>query len=121
MRATIFVVSDMLDDPEDILDGVLHLRDRKHEVVLFHIFDPQELNFTFDRPTRFVDMEGEGSLITEPTVIRAEYLARLNAHIDQIKTGCLESQSSYHQVRTDSPVVNVIDNFSAGRIGGKVA
>ena len=71
MRATIFVVSDMLDEPEEIIDAVLHLRDRKHEVVLFHVFDPQELNFTFDRPTRFVDMEGGGSLITEPTVIRA--------------------------------------------------
>ena len=121
MRATIFVVSDMLDDPEDILDGVLHLRDRKHEVVLFHIFDPQELNFTFDRPTRFVDMEGGGSLITEPTVIRAEYLARLNAHVDQIKKGCLESQASYHQVLTDCPVVKVIDDFSAVRMGGKAA
>jgi len=84
MRATIFVVSDMLDDPEEIMDAVLHLRDRKHEVVLFHVFDPQEVNFTFDRPTRFVDMEGGGSLITEPTVIREEYLAHLNAHVDQL-------------------------------------
>ena len=65
MRAMIFVVSDMLDEPSDILDAVLHLRDRKHEVVLFHLFDPQELEFTFDRPTRFVDLEGAGSLITE--------------------------------------------------------
>jgi uncharacterized protein (DUF58 family) len=121
MRATIFVVSDMLDDPEEIMDAVLYLRDRKHEVVLFHVFDPQELNFTFDRPTRFVDMEGGGSLITEPTVIREEYLARLNAHVDQLEKGCLESQARYHQVRTDSPVVTVIDNFSANRISGKAA
>ena len=121
MRATIFVVSDMLDEPEEIMDAVLHLRDRKHEVVLFHVFDPQELNFTFDRPTRFVDMEGGGSLITEPTVIREEYLARLNAHVDQLEKGCLESQARYHQVRTDSPVVTVIDNFSANRISGKAA
>ena len=85
MRASIFIISDMLDEPEEILDAVLHLRDHKHEVILFHVFDPQELNFTFDRPTRFVDMEGEGSLITEPTVIRAEYLARLNAHSDQLR------------------------------------
>jgi hypothetical protein len=111
----------MLDEPDEILDAVLHLRDRKHEVVLFHIFDPQELSFTFDRPTRFVDMEGGGSLITEPTVIRAEYLARLNAHVDQLKKGCMESQSRYHQVQTDIPVVKVIDDFSAGRIGGKAA
>jgi hypothetical protein len=66
-------------------------------------------------------MEGGGSLITEPTVIRAEYLARLNAHVDQLKKGCMESQSRYHQVQTDIPVVKVIDDFSAGRIGGKAA
>ena len=121
MRAMIFVVSDMLEDPGDIMDAVLHLRDRKHEVVLFHLFDPQELDFTFDRPTRFVDLEGAGSLITEPTVIREEYLARLNEHVEKLRQGCLESQARHHLVRTDSPLVEVIDDFSAGRIGGKAA
>ena len=121
MRAMIFVVSDMLDEPSDILDAVLHLRDRKHEVVLFHLFDRQELEFTFDRPTRFVDLEGAGSLITEPTVIRAEYLARLDEHVEELRQGCLEAQARYHIVRTDNPLVDVIDDFSAGRIGGKAA
>ena len=41
MRAMIFVVSDMLEEPRDAMDAVLHPRDRKHEVVLFHLFDPQ--------------------------------------------------------------------------------
>ena len=41
MRAMVFVISDMLDEPSDILDAVLHLRDRKHEVVLFHLFDAE--------------------------------------------------------------------------------
>jgi len=121
MRAMIFVVSDMLEEPGDVMDAVLHLRDRKHEVVLFHLFDPQELDFTFDRPTRFVDLEGAGSIITEPTVIREEYLARLNEHVQELRQGCLESQARYHLVRTDSPLVEVIDDFSAGRIGGKAA
>jgi len=121
MRGMIFVVSDMLEEPGEIMDAVLHLRDRKHEVVLFHLFDPQELDFTFDRPTRFVDLEGAGSLITEPTVIREEYLARLNEHVQELRQGCLESQARYHLVRTDSPIVDVIDNFSSGRIGGKAA
>ncbi|HAW98337.1 MAG TPA: DUF58 domain-containing protein [Opitutae bacterium] len=121
MRAMIFVVSDMLDEPSEILDAVLHLRDRKHEVVLFHLFDRQELEFDFDRPTRFVDLEGGGSLITEPTVIREEYLARLDEHVQELRKGCLESQARYHVVRTDKPLVDAIDQFSAGRIGGKAA
>jgi hypothetical protein len=121
MRAMIFVVSDMLEEPGDIMDAILHLRDRKHEVVLFHLFDPQELDFTFDRPTRFVDLEGAGSLITEPTVIREEYLSRLNEHVQELRQGCLESQARYHLVRTDSPLVDVINDFSAGRVGGKAA
>ena len=90
-------------------------------MVLFHLFDAQELEFTFDRPTRFVDLEGAGSLITEPTVIRQEYLARLDEHVKALRKGCLESQARYHVVRTDKAVVKAIDDFSAGRIGGKAA
>jgi hypothetical protein len=42
--------------------------------------DQQELEFSFDRPTRFIDLEGQGSIITEPTLIREEYLSSLEEH-----------------------------------------
>ena len=64
-RGMTVVISDFLDEPKDLIDAIHHLRDRRHDVVLFHIIDPQEEDFPFERPTRFVDLEGAGSLITE--------------------------------------------------------
>ena len=61
------------------------MRDRKHEVVLFHIMDRQEVEFVFDRPTRFIDLEGGSSLLTEPSIIRDEYLNQMRVHLDEIK------------------------------------
>jgi hypothetical protein len=66
-RALLLVFSDFFEDPEIIRDAIHHLRDRKHEVVLFNLMDRQELEFVFDRPTRFIDLEGGSSILTEPS------------------------------------------------------
>ena len=92
--------------------------DCKHEVVLFTSLTP-ELDFTFDRPTRFVDLEGAGSIITEPTVIREE-LARLNE--PPVNPARLSGIASPVSPRSHGQSIGrAIDDFSAGRIGGKAA
>ncbi|MEM6916807.1 MAG: DUF58 domain-containing protein, partial [Verrucomicrobiota bacterium] len=57
-RAMIVIVSDLLFDLDPLQEAFDHLRFRKHDVVLFHLLDREEIEFTFDRPTRFIDLEG---------------------------------------------------------------
>ena len=78
--AQLIIYSDFLDDPKSIADVIHHMRDRKHEVIFFHIMDRQEVEFTFDRPTRFIDLEGGSSILTEPSIIRDEYLKQMRKH-----------------------------------------
>ena len=59
MRALVLLISDFLEEPHELANAIHHLRNRKHEVALFHIMDRQEIDFPFDRPTRFLDLEGE--------------------------------------------------------------
>ena len=69
----VIVISDFFVDP-DLLRGCFeHLRFRKHDLSLFHLLDPLELNFTFQRPTRFLDMEGGTSIFAEPSEIADRY------------------------------------------------
>ena len=114
-RAQLIVYSDFLDDPKNIADVVHHMRDRKHEVVLFHIMDRQEVEFIFDRPTRFIDLEGGSSILTEPSIIRDEYLKQMRNHLDEIKKICAETQSSHYETITDSPVDEALREFSFER------
>lgn len=114
-RALLLVFSDFFEDPEIIRDAIHHLRDRKHEVVLFNLMDQQELEFVFDRPTRFIDLEGGSSILTEPSVIRDEYLKQMREHMNQIKKICAETQSSFHQVVTDAEIDDALSVFSFQR------
>ena len=114
-RAQFIIYSDFLEEPKSISDVIHHMRDRKHEVVLFHIMDRQEIEFIFDRPTRFIDLEGGSSLLTEPSIIRDEYLKQMKSHLEEIKKICAETQSSHYEIVTDSPVDEALKEFSFER------
>ncbi len=109
MRGLVVIISDFFEDITDITDAITHLRDRKHDVILFHLLDQSELDFTFDRPIRFVDLEGDGSIITEPSLIRDEYLSRLDQHIDSIRAHCLGCEASYFNINTSQSVSETLD------------
>jgi uncharacterized protein (DUF58 family) len=114
-RAQLIVYSDFLDDPKSISDVVHHMRDRKHEVVLFHVMDRQEVEFIFDRPTRFIDLEGGSSILTEPSIIRDEYLKQMRIHLEEIKKICIETQSSHYEIVTDLSIDEALKSFSFER------
>ena len=115
MRALGLLISDFLEEPHELANAIHHLRNRKHEVALFHIMDRQEIDFPFDRPTRFLDLEGGSPTLTEPSVIRRQYLEQLEAHSSSLRKVCTETQSSYHQVITDQGVERALSGFSMER------
>jgi uncharacterized protein (DUF58 family) len=114
-RALVMMFSDFLVDPKSLANAIHHMRYRKHEVVLFHLLDQQEIDFQFDRPTRFIDLEGGISVLTEPTVIRNEYISQMENHVTAIRKICTETQSSHHLTITDLGITNALKAFSSDR------
>lgn len=76
-RSMTVVISDLLDEPADVVKGLKHLRFRGTDVIVFHVMDPAELTFPFERPARFRDMETEAELLASPAAVRKAYLHRL--------------------------------------------
>jgi uncharacterized protein (DUF58 family) len=72
-RGLVIIISDLLDEPKNILKGLKHFRHKKQEVILFHILDRNELEFEFDNRTKFVDMESGEEMITDPWHIKNDY------------------------------------------------
>jgi len=73
--------------------------------------DPEELQFEFDRPMRFVDLEDDSVLLAEPEVIREQYLAAVNEYLVKMHEGCNKFQADYRRVSTDASYEQVIADF----------
>jgi len=114
-RALVAVFSDLFHDPEELLGAFQHVRFRKHDLAVFHLLDPAEVKFEFDRPVRFVDLESSGSIVTEPNLVREEYLAELNGFLERMATGCREFKADYRRITTDQNYDQVLADFLVER------
>lgn len=76
-RGLVFLISDCFDDVATLLDGLRHLRFAGHEVTVFHILHPDEMDFPFNGMVKFDGMEDRQQLLTRPQLIRPAYLRAL--------------------------------------------
>ncbi len=81
-RGMVVLVSDLLDEPADVVRGLKFLRARGMDVVVFHLLDQAELTFPFEQPMTFRDMESAEEVLAVPAAVRDHYLQEL----DRLKT-----------------------------------
>jgi uncharacterized protein (DUF58 family) len=118
-RALVVIVSDLFLEPAILGRCFQHLRFRKHDVALFHLLDPQELQFDFRRPMRFLDMEGGPAIFAEPSDIAARYHAALGEYLQGLKQVVLESAIDYNRVTIDEDYEQVLVRFLMSRAQAK--
>lgn len=102
-RGLIIVISDLLDEPSEVISGLKHFRHRKHEVIVFHLLDHEELTFPFTKTTVFSDLETGERLTVNPGSIRQQYMDSINEFLKEYKQGCFESDMDYFNVDTSTP------------------
>jgi uncharacterized protein (DUF58 family) len=116
-RGIVIVLSDLFDDVPSMLAGLKHLRHRRHEVVLFHVLDPAELDFPFRQVTMFEGLEQMPKLLADPPALRKAYLKEFNDFVRQLKQGCRMHRIDYVQMRTDQTFDVALSTYLASRIG----
>ncbi len=114
-RAQVLVFSDLLDRDEKVLKKLAQLRRRKHEVTVFHVLDPAELEFPFDDPTLFLSMEDARSVEAHGRDVRKGYLEVLHRWLAETKRTAAEADVDYALCRTDRPLDEVLVPFLARR------
>ena len=102
-RGLIVLCSDLMDRPADVLLGLQHFRHRHHEVVVFHILDPDELDFPYADTATFVDTESGERITTEPWEIARRYRQRLADWSDHYRRACRENRIDYVRLDTRTP------------------
>jgi uncharacterized protein (DUF58 family) len=114
-RALIVIVSDFFIDPAELKSCFEHLRFCKHDVAAFHLLDRQEIGFEFQRPVRFLDMEGGAPIFADPVEITDRYHRALREYLEQIKSITNETGVDYHRIVTDEHYEQPLMRFLVGR------
>jgi hypothetical protein len=98
------LISDLLDDPETVVNGLMLLGARGMEVVVFHVLDEAEVTFPFEGPLLFKDLESREEVLAVPSAVRDHYLAELERHKDAYSRALQGAGLDYHFVSTATPL-----------------
>lgn len=110
-RALVVIISDLFVQPHTLNQCFQHLRYRKHDVVVFHLLEQQELDFDFDRPIRFVDLEGGPATLADPSIIANQYRKAVKEYIEGMKTVVRDAAVDYNRVSIDEHYGDVLARF----------
>ena len=120
-RALVVVFSDFFVPPEELKSAVQHLRFRKHDVAMFHLLGQQELDFEFDRPARFVDLEGGETILADPSLIALNYRAAVKKYLADMDELVRTTGVDYHRVKLHERYEEVLVRFLLGRAPKRAA
>jgi len=116
-RGMMVLVSDLLTDRESTMKGLRMLRQRGHDVMVFHIMDDDELDFEFNGAMRFEGLESPDFLNCNPRALREGYLESLNNFLDFIRRSCARNTIDYALIRTSDPLDAALANYLSNRLG----
>ncbi len=99
-RSLIVLISDLLQDPRDVLRGIGHLTHDGKEVTVFHVLDPSELKLPMEGLCEIESLESHEKLLVDVSQVRDRYLAKLRGYLDELRTGCTNAGADYFLVDT---------------------
>lgn len=114
-RALVVLLSDLFDEVEGIVRGLKHLKHRNHDVIVFHILDPAEIDFPFGGATLFEGLEARGELLVEARAIRRRYLEEVRRFTSTMQRQCREMRLDYQLVNTSHDLAEVLSTYLANR------
>jgi uncharacterized protein (DUF58 family) len=103
-RGMVVLISDLLDDPEAVIRGLKHFQFRGNDVIVFHVLDPDEIDFPFERATRFEDLETAEEIMAVPGAVRDHYLKEIGALIDRYRRQLGAAGIDYQLLSTKHPL-----------------
>jgi uncharacterized protein (DUF58 family) len=110
-RGLMVLVSDFLAPLDDLDRCLTTLAAGGHELTVFQVLDPAELNFGFDQPTLFEDLESGRTLFIDPQAARAGYTQKLEAHCRAVRELCQKLGATFHRLSTAQPLELALFDF----------
>jgi len=102
-RGLIIIISDLYDEPGEVVRALQHFCYRKHQIIVFHVFDPAELLLPFKRMVNFVDLETGEKVQVDPRLLRDAYCREVQAFVDRYRKECSDRNIEYVVAPTETP------------------
>jgi uncharacterized protein (DUF58 family) len=103
-RGIVILISDLLDDVDDVKRGLAHLKYLKHDVILFHLMDRQELELDYEGLVQFEDLESRRVVRVFPKSIQATFRQNVSRFMEQVRTNAHDNAIDYHLMNTSEPL-----------------
>jgi uncharacterized protein (DUF58 family) len=114
-RGLIVLISDLYDEPENIINGLKVLKAKGNDIIIFHIMDNFELTFPFEDMAQFEDMETKRKLHVIPEYLRTQYLSILKDHMERIRKELTGMRIDYCLIDTSKPLDAALFSYLAAR------
>ena len=114
-RGIVVVISDLYDEPGNVMNGLRHLVFRGNDVIVFQILDPTELQFDFSNAAQFVDMETRAEMHVIPDFIRQEYRKVLTRQIAEYEKECRKDRMDFSLMNTSQPLDKALFSYLVRR------
>ena len=110
-RGIAIVISDFYEEPEIVVRTIAPLRFRGNEVVLFHILDPEEIRPVMKGSAVLVDLETDRRIEVIPEYAKTTYRAKIDAHIEQLRTRARAAGMDYQLLVTNQPLDTALREY----------
>ncbi len=114
-RGILVLISDLYEDPRAVLEAVGNLSQRGSDLIVFHLLDPAELTFPFDRPASYEDLESGEKIPVVPEQARARYQELLGEHIRTLSRILGENRVDYALFDTSKPLDHALFSYLSRR------
>jgi len=114
-RGMVCVVSDLFGDVDGLLRGLRRFRRRRHEVIVLHVMDVDELTFPFQGDTMFDGLEGLGRITVRPRSLREGYLEAVRRFCGEIRRRCIAHGFDYKRISTADNLGAALSSFLAAK------
>jgi len=114
-RGILLLISDFYDDPDAILDAIKPLKFLGNDLIVFHVLDPQEINFDYDDASAFEDLETREQIPVVPQSFRNQYRALIQEHIAALQTKFSEQRIDYAVLNTAEPLDRALFSYLSSR------
>jgi uncharacterized protein (DUF58 family) len=114
-RGIVVVISDLYDEPDKVMLGLRNLAFRGNDVIVFHVLDPAELLFDFDKHAQFIDLETREEMHVIPEYLRQEYLKLIRSQIASFELECEKDRMDYALIDTSEPLDKALFTYLTRR------
>src|SRR5216684_3301505 len=99
-RGLLVLISDLYDDPQAVIEAVAPLRFRGHDMIVFHVLDPAEIEFTYDQASAFEDLESGEQIPVVPQALAEQYRSLIREHSEALRSKLSELRIDYALLNT---------------------